>query len=252
MTGAADPGMDILYRDDYLVAVNKPAGLLVHRTSLDRHAATSALQLLRNQLGRHVYPVHRLDRPTSGVLLFGLSPGAARSLAAEFAERRVSKTYVAVVRGWTAPEGTIDHPMEEEKEAGQAAPVYRESVTRFRRLAVTEVPFPVGRYATSRYSLVRMSPLTGRRHQLRRHCKHILHPIIGDTHYGEGRHNRLFRSEFNCSRLLLAAVELSLQHPATAEPVTVRAPLDDEFECVVRRLGWSSAMPAGWLRQQER
>ena len=239
----------ILHHDEYLVAVSKPAGLLVHRSNLDRHASTSALQLLRSQLGRHVYPVHRLDRPTSGVLLFALSPETARSVAVEFAHRRVMKTYLAVVRGWVDIEGMIDHPLAEEQDGmhGPAAQTHRESVTEYRRLAVAELPFPVGRYATGRYSLVQMHPLTGRRHQLRRHFKHALHPIIGDTHYGEGRHNRLFRTELNCSRLLLAAVELSLQHPATGEPIIVRAPIDEDFGLVVKRLGWDSAMPPHWL-----
>lgn len=246
--------VEFLYQDEHLVAVSKPAGLLVHRTNLDRHATTSALQLVRNRLERHVYPVHRLDRPTSGVLLFALSPETAQTIAAEFAARRVSKRYLAVVRGCVDEQGMIDHPLAEDTdrmEGSRNSNPIREAVTEYRRLAAAELPFAVGRYPTSRYSLVEMRPVTGRRHQLRRHFKHFLHPIIGDTRYGEGRHNRFFRSELDCERLLLAAVELSLRHPSTGEPFTIDAPLDETFAAVVERLGWHAAVPSQWLKRRE-
>jgi len=239
--------LTILYRDAELVAVHKPAGLLVHRTNLDRHATVSALQLVRDQVGMHVYPVHRLDRPTSGVLLFALSPEVAQAVAAEFAARTVVKTYLAVVRGYVDEQGVLDHPLADEDDAGIRTTPPREAVTEYRRLAGTELPFAVGRYSTSRYSLVEVRPRTGRRHQIRRHLKHLMHPVIGDTRYGEGRHNRMFRNEFDCHRLLLAAVELSLNHPATGERLTVRAPLAADFAAVVERMGWSSAVPSPWI-----
>ncbi|MBT0663315.1 tRNA pseudouridine(65) synthase TruC [Geobacter pelophilus] len=246
-----DECLEVLYQDDYLVAVNKPSGLLVHRSPIDRHETRFALQTVRNQTGRRVYPVHRLDKPTSGVLLFAFSPEIARSLVECFAAGEVKKSYLAVVRGYAPDEGTIDYPLVEdqdkhdhiftgiEKEA-QAA------VTVFRCLARIELQSSVGRYATSRYSLVSAAPRTGRRHQLRRHFKHIFHPIIGDTRYGEGRHNRFFREEFGVHRLLLHAAELMFPHPITGAPVALIAPLDHEFRTLMERLGWLAAVPLEW------
>ena len=238
--------MEILYHDDHFVAVNKPAGLLVHRSPIDRHETRFALQVVRDLLGRRVYPVHRLDRATSGVLLFALSPDTACQLGAAFADGRMRKGYLTVVRGCLDDGGVIDHPLAgvtdrrllPSKSDGTA----RDAVTRYRRLASVELPFAVGRYATSRYSLAAASPVTGRRHQLRRHFKHIFHPVIGDTRYGEGRHNRFFREELGCSRLLLHARELTFHHPVGGEQVVISAPLDDSFAALLDRLGWREAV----------
>lgn len=243
--------MEILYLDDHLVAVNKPAGLLVHRSPIDRHETRFALQEVRAMLGRRVYPVHRLDKPTSGVLLFALAPETARSLADAFAGGGVTKRYLAVARGIVPDEGVIDHPLAEEPDrldgpAGDET-LPRPAVTAYRRLAAAELPFAVGRYPTSRYSLVLLEPRTGRRHQLRRHLKHLFHPIIGDTKHGEGRHNRLFREEFACGRLLLHAVELTLSHPVSGRPLTVTAPVDPSFAGLLERLGWRAAVPDRWM-----
>lgn len=237
--------VDILFRDDYLVAVHKPAGLLVHRSPIDRHETRFALQEVRDLLGCRVYPVHRLDKPTSGVLVFALDPATARSLGDAFAGGLADKTYLAVTRGIVPPEGIIDHPLSAEPDrldsakSSPAAP--QPAVTAFRRLAEAELPVATGRHATSRYSLAELSPRTGRRHQLRRHMKHIFHPIIGDTTYGEGRHNRFFRQELGCGRLLLHAAELSLPHPASGEILTIAAPPDRELARLLDRLGWLAA-----------
>ncbi|SNB47369.1 pseudouridine synthase [Geobacter sp. DSM 9736] len=241
--------MDVIYHDDHLIAVNKPPGMLVHRTSLDRQATTSILQQVRDRIGKRVYPVHRLDRPTSGVLLFALSPETAGAVAAQFTGMEVVKRYLAVVRGFIPEEGVVDYPLRDDPASSAVAKLspLREAVSLYRRIATTELPIGVGRYPTSRYSLAEMRPMTGRRHQLRRHLKHILHPIIGDTNYGEGRHNRLFRCEFGCSRLLLASVELSLRHPVTGERLMLNAPVGSEFAAVMERFGWRQALPDAWL-----
>lgn len=244
-----DRRLEILFRDEHFVAVNKPAGLLVHRSDLDRHETEFALQLVRDQMGRHVYPVHRLDRPTSGVLLFALSPEAARRAGEAFDSDVVRKIYQAVVRGIAAEEALIDYPLQElperfaaKSETGNGDA--KEAVTAYRRLAVVELPLPLGNFPTVRYSLLEVRPRTGRRHQIRRHLKHLFHPIIGDTTYGEGRHNRLFRNELGCSRMLLHAAELSFPHPWSGETVTISAPLDEEFADVMNRLGWRDTLPS--------
>jgi tRNA pseudouridine65 synthase len=238
--------LTVLYQDDYMVAVSKPSGLLVHRSPIDRHESRFALQMVRNQTGQRVYPIHRLDKPTSGVLLFAFSPEMARLLVESFAAGEVRKSYLAVVRGYAPDEDTIDYPLVEEQDkhdypVSKTDKGAQEAITDFRTLARIELPCAVGRYNSARYSLVSASPRTGRRHQLRRHFKHIFHPIIGDTRYGEGRHNRFFREELGSHRLLLHAAELSLQHPVTGTSMKIVAPLDPDMTALVERLGWLDA-----------
>jgi tRNA pseudouridine65 synthase len=228
--------LDILYRDDWLVAVDKPTGLLVHRTELAR-AETFALQLVRNQLRRRVYAIHRLDRPTSGVLLFGLTPEAAVSMSRQFERRQVTKRYLAVVRGWPEREGVIDYPLADRPDRPP-----RSALTRYRLLAQAELPFAVGRYPTSRYSLAEAAPETGRFHQIRRHFHHIFHPLIGDTTHGEGRHNRFFRETLGVGRLLLHARSLAFSHPVTGIDLRIEAPLDVQWGGLLEELGWGQAI----------
>lgn len=222
-----------LYRDDHLLAVHKPAGLLVHRSPIDRHETEFALQYARGlNGGEHVYPVHRLDRPTSGVLLFARDQDTARVVGQAMMAGDIRKTYVALVRGWAPEQGVIDHPLREEPEdrrlKGQPQPV-REAITGFRCLSTTEIPVAIERYPSSRYSLVELQPGTGRKHQLRRHMKHINHPIIGDANHGRGRHNRYFAERFGEGRLMLAAVRLELCHPVTGQALVISAPPEDSF-----------------------
>ena len=236
-----DRALDILYADEFLVAIAKPAGLLVHRTALARTAREFALQRLRDQLGRTVYPVHRLDRATSGVLLFALSAEVQARLGAAFEAGSVQKRYLAIVRGWPA-ECLIDHPLRRLADDGTArADVPQSACTALATLATAEIPVRVDRYPTARYALVALSPTTGRRHQLRRHLRHISHPIIGDTSYGQGRHNRLFRERFGSARLLLHAWRLDLAHPIGAAPLSVTAPPPADFAGVAAALGWPSS-----------
>ncbi len=237
----ADDPLPIIHRDDWLIAIHKPSGLLVHRSDLDRHETRFAVQMLRDQIGRPVWPAHRLDRGTSGVLLFALDRQVGAALSGQFERGEVAKRYLAVVRGFPAESGVIDHPLAPLADAyagiaggGAAQP----ASTRYRRLATAELPHRVDRYPCSRYALVALRPLTGRRHQLRRHMKHIAHPIIGDATHGKGAHNRLFLDLFGCQRLLLAAVALGLTHPVSGEPLSLRAPPAADFAHVLRRLGW--------------
>lgn len=226
-------GLPILYRDAHYVGVDKPAGMLVHRTQIDRERNHVALQVLRDQLGQRVWPVHRLDRPTSGLLLFGLNPEAARALAEAFAQRRVVKRYLAVVRGWAPEQGRVERGVKARDQVSRPL-----GITDYRRLAQVELPIPVGPYPAARYSLLELRPLTGRRHQLRYHCAHLGHPIIGDTTYGRGEHNRLFRDQLGCRRLLLIAAGLAFRHPLSGAAVELSVQPDRELEALFARLGW--------------
>jgi len=239
--------LDILYRDEWLVAINKPAGLLVHRSMIDKHETRFAMQMLRDQIGQPVYPIHRLDKPTSGVLLFALNSDTARKIGDIFSAHETEKEYLAVVRGYTNEQGIIDYPLKEELDKksdrkAQQDKEAQEAVSEYRRLGTVELPHPVGRYDTARYSLLSVKPKTGRRHQIRRHLKHIFHPIVGDTTHGDGKQNAFFRDDLNCHRLLLASTSLSFPHPETGEHIVIRAPLEDSFSEVIDTLGWSGVL----------
>ena len=239
--GQARDRLAVLYADEHLVVIDKPSGLLVHRSPIDRHETRFAVQLLRDQLGKRVYPVHRLDKGTSGTLVFALDRGTATSLAEQFADQRVGKTYLAIVRGWPAAHGVIDHPLDAVRDAYAPAADSGSKPCRtvFRTLATVELPVQVDRYSTSRYALVELEPETGRRHQLRRHLAHLSHPIIGDSTYGKGRHNRLFADRYGVYRLLLACVGLEFTHPATGATVSVQADAGPEFDALRRQLPWA-------------
>ncbi len=236
--------LDILYRDDCLVAIHKPTGLLVHRSDIDRHETRFAVQLLRDQIGQRVHPLHRLDKGTSGVLLFALDAASAREVGGQFQRDGVNKRYLAIVRGWPPEAGAIDHPLSRQfddygRKFSAGSPTEAlPAVTEFRRLATIELPEAVDRYPTSRYALVELAPKTGRQHQLRRHLKHIAHPVIGDATWGKGIHNRFFRQRFGCGRLLLACTRLDLRHPQDGRALSITAPLEDSFAKVSSTLGW--------------
>lgn len=231
----------VLYRDDYLVAMHKPSGMLVHPTKADRHEQRIALPLLRDQIGQYLYPVHRLDKPTSGVLIFALDPDTARELAGAFQAHEVRKDYLAMVRGWPPLGGIIDQPLaprdpDSRKRKRRKTP--QAAMTLYHRLACTSLPISVdGRYPHTRYSLVRLRPITGRRHQLRRHLKSRNHPLIGDVNYGKGTHNRFFREQYGLNRLMLCAVNLSLAHPVTGKPVQIQTTPDRDFANVAQAVG---------------
>ncbi|OED48067.1 pseudouridylate synthase [Endozoicomonas sp. (ex Bugula neritina AB1)] len=235
--------LDIIYQDDALVVVNKPSGLLVHRSMIDRHETRFAMQIVRDQVGKHVFPLHRLDKPTSGVLIFALSSELAKVAGEQFQQRNTYKRYRAVVRGYSPESGAIDHGLKEEldkiadKKARQDKPA-QEAVTEYKRLATVELPVTIDRYPQSRYSLVEAIPKTGRKHQIRRHMKHISHPIIGDAKHGKGVHNRYFRNHFNAGRLLLHCSEMHVEHPASGVLLEFKASMDDTFIQLFRRFGW--------------
>ncbi len=235
--------LEIIYQDEYFVAVNKPAGMLVHRSWLDKHETQFVMQTLRDQIDQHVFPLHRLDRPTSGVLVFALSSEVASQVMPMFANHEMEKTYHAIVRGWIEEGDVLDYALKVEldkiadKFASQDKEA-QEAITAYEPLAKVEVPHSTGRFPTSRYCLMEMKPKTGRKHQLRRHMAHLRHPIVGDTSHGDGKHNRLFREVYDSHRLLLHASSLEFIHPFTGEKLVMKADVDETWQKLCAEFDW--------------
>jgi tRNA pseudouridine65 synthase len=224
--------LDILFRDEHLVAINKPHDLLVHRSPIAADAEEFALQLLRDQVGQKVNPVHRLDRKTGGVLLFAFSKPVEISMQKQFADNLVSKKYLAIVCGHTLDNGNIDYPLRKENGTLQ------EAFTTYRTLNRAELDVAFGKHATSRYSLVEATPATGRMHQLRKHFAHIFHPIIGDRTHGCNKQNKLFKEKWEMNTMLLHASSIAFNHPVTGDRINIEAPLQKEFARMMELMGW--------------
>jgi len=232
-----DFDIPVLFSDGDVLIVNKPAGILVHRSEDTSRHEPAILQIMRDRSGQHLYPAHRLDRPTSGVLVLARSRDMAAILNRQWAQTQ--KTYIAVVRGFTPEQLRIDHPLRDLDDPTAAA---QEAVTDLRRLATVELDQAVDRYPRTRYSLCQLQLQTGRRHQLRRHCKSIFHPIIGDTVYGHGAHNRFFREVIGVSRLLLHHLQMELDHPRTGQKLQLRAEPDQDWQRVLHEFRWNQAL----------
>jgi len=216
--------IEVRYADDWLAVVDKPAGLMVHDSALARDAQEFLADKLRAQFGRSPFLIHRLDRATSGGLLVAFDRDTASALGAQWMARTVDKHYLAICRGWPDTEILVDHPLD----GGPGKPVKKPAVTRFTRLATTELSLPSSGFPTSRYALLRAEPLTGRYRQIRRHLKHLSHHLIGDTSHGDGRHNRHFRM-LGIHRMLLHAERLGFDHPQTGQRLVIDTPPADEF-----------------------
>ncbi len=227
------PPLQILYQDNHYVAIIKPFGLLVHRTDIAEHHKDFVLQKLRNQIRNWIYPIHRLDGPTTGVLVFGLHKKAASKLNNLFRKRSMKKTYYALVRGHAPDSGIIDHPI---LKYGNKHP--QNAITKYQTVAKGVLPIAQFGYEQLYYSLVRLQPQTGRMHQIRKHLKHINYPIICDRRYGDWRHNKLFNKEFGIKNLFLLAQKLEFVHPYTKENVTIEAPFSDDMLQIGQRFGW--------------
>lgn len=212
--------LEILYRDEHLIAINKPSGLLVHKSYYAGPADEYAVEKLTNQIGQKVHLVHRLDRKTSGVLLFALDKETLKLISDQFMSRDVEKKYIAILRGWTKEEETIDYDLTNENE------VIQNAITYYRRLQTSEIDLPFGKHETSRYSLVEAIPETGRFHQLRKHFKHILHPILGCRKHGCNKQNKLWLQTFNITAMPLHSHQLNFIHPVTSEEISIDASLN--------------------------
>jgi tRNA pseudouridine65 synthase len=233
--------IEILYQDEHLIAVNKPAGLLAHASRMATDVDVDLLDTLRQQVGGSIHLVHRLDRATSGLVLAARNSEMAGMLGRQFMERSVQKRYLGVVRGWPAAEGEIDYALPDVRDNSPRKP----ALTRFRTLATATVAVPLGKYPEQRYALVEASPHTGRYRQIRKHFHHVSHHLIGDTSHGRTEHNRLFKIEFGVHQLLLHAHQLDFQHPADARRMLLTAPLDAVWQKLLLRLDWQQHVPDG-------
>ncbi len=237
------PHLKIIYQDEHLVAIDKPSGLFVHRSPMDKHEIYFALQLVRDQVGQYVYPLHRLDRPTSGVLLFALSENVARLMGQQFSDRLIIKEYFALVRGHLNGEGLVDHALKEKLDKLGDKLVSRDkaaqtAVTSYQSIAQTTLPIPLGKYDSVRYSLVKLLPKTGRRHQIRRHLAHLRYPIIGDINYGDNKQNPFFHQHFGFKRLMLHAKALYFVHPITQKSVSIYSEFDQYWCDLFEQFQW--------------
>lgn len=225
--------LEIVYQDEDLIAINKPHGLLVHRSKMANDATEFALQMLRDQVGRQVSPVHRLDRKTSGLLLFAFEKEVEIAMHKQFQESLVAKKYLAILRGYAPDQLDIDYPLAKENGTMQ------EAFTSFNTLQRAEIDVAFGKHQTSRYSLVEATPKTGRMHQLRRHFAHIFYPIIGDRKHGCNKQNKFFKEQFEMTTMLLHASELAFNHPVTGKEVKLYANIHDEFKRVAQLMNFN-------------
>jgi tRNA pseudouridine65 synthase len=233
VTQSQDSSIAVLHVDANLAVVNKPAGLMVHDSKLARGEDDFLADRLREQFGKPVFLIHRLDRATSGCLLLAFDRDTAGALGKTVMSRAFEKEYLAVCRGWPEEEFVVDHPLD----GGPGKPEKKPAITRFQRIAAGELAMPSTGFETSRYALLKCWPQTGRFRQIRRHLKHVSHHLIGDTSHGDGRHNRNFRIN-GVHRMLLHAHGLGFDHPISGERIEVVAPLDAEFRKAFALFGW--------------
>ena len=229
----------LIHRDPQLLALHKPAGLLVHLSALDAHERDDVLSRLRAQGEGPVWPLHRLDKGTSGVLLLARDANTARQLGELFAGRQpgLDKRYLALVRGWPAEAGEIDEPLARDPELPSAGQLRLAACTRWQVLQRLCLPISTdGRHTDTRLALVAVQPLSGRRHQIRRHFKTLAHPLIGDATHGKGPLNRALAALLVQQRLWLHAERLSLPHPASGETLVLPAAPGPEWAALQ---GWA-------------
>jgi tRNA pseudouridine65 synthase len=226
--------IEILFEDEYIVVVNKPNDVLMYPSYYARNITDATLvELLNDQLQVKTSPLHRLDRKTSGVVIFGKSAEVAKAFEKLFAQHQIEKTYIAIVRGFSGNEGIIDTPIKN-NDTG----VYKDALTTYKTLLTYEWDMPVTPYDKSRYSLIELTPKTGRMHQLRKHLNKINHPIIGDHKYGDRNYNKTFTKEFSFDKLLLHAKQLRFTHPFTHQEMEVNASIPENWKVVLKTFNW--------------
>ena len=229
----------IVFEDDYLLCVSKPNNVLVHHAFHSRNVAEedSLLQLIKNELGIKVYPIHRLDRKTSGIILLAKETHFVSKFQELFTNNEINKTYFGIVRGFSPETKTIDSPVK-----GRDANVHKEALTHLKTLEKVTLNIPVKPYDSSRYSLVELSPKTGRMHQLRVHSNKISHPLIGDPKYGDKNHNLMFEENFGCTNMFLHAGKLDFKHPFTTEELTLKATFPKDWVTLFDEFSWGNPL----------
>jgi len=228
--------IEIVYEDDYLIAVNKPNNFIVHESHYARNIKEiTLLDFLYQQLGYHVYPIHRLDRKTSGILVLLKNKEFVAQFQALFTSNSINKTYYAIVRGFSKDSDSIDSPVKNDDTG-----VYKDALTKYETIQQFETEIPVHPYNTSRYSLVKLTPETGRMHQLRIHLNKISHPIVGDYKYGDRFHNRMFENELNCIYMFLHAYSLEFIHPITNKKLVLSANFPNDWDKIFKKFNWNS------------
>jgi tRNA pseudouridine65 synthase len=223
--------LKLIFQDEHLVVAHKPAGMLVHRSRLATDRRTM-MHVLRDQIGQDVYPIHRLDRGTAGLVLFALDAETASKLGKSMMAQQFDKTYLAIVRGWPPESGTIDHPLEKDG-SGEM----QHAVTHYQCLAKAEIAVAVDRYATARYSLLSIQLETGRMHQIRRHFAHVRHPILGDRKRGDRHHNRMWREVQGIEGMMLLAWKIKFNHPHSGEALEFSTTPDEPMRATLEKLG---------------
>jgi len=227
--------IDILFEDDFILVVNKPNNVLIHKSYYARNITTpTLLHILKEQIGVALFPVHRLDRKTSGILILAKQKEIVAEFQELFNENKIQKTYIAIVRGIVESSSIIDSPVK-----NPDTKVYKKAETHCKPMFSKELDIPVHPYETSRYSLVQLSPSTGRMHQLRIHLNKVSHPIVGDYKYGDRFHNRMFENEFNCHNLFLHAVLLEFTHPKSNNHIKISAPFPSDWNKIFDLFNWN-------------
>lgn len=215
--------LPILFSDSHFTIINKPPGMLVHRTSIADDTAPVALQLLRDQLERTVFPVHRIDRPTSGIVIFAHTPEITKLLQDQLAAKDARKQYTALVRGW------MIEPVDCDRDVKNDRGMLKEAFTRFVPVEHFELALPTNRYPTARFTIVEAFPETGRWHQIRQHLAQLRHYIINDRVHGDGKQNKIFTQQLQLNELFLHARNLTFTHPVTGEVLMVEAPFPEHW-----------------------
>jgi len=225
----------ILYEDDFIVAINKPNNILVHHSSMSRNQQNqeNLIQLLKRKYHKRYYPIHRLDRKTSGIILFAKKKEYVSKFQELFIQNAIQKTYYGIVRGFSPTYILIDSDVK-----GRDSLVYKNAVTELTTITTKEIVIPVTPYNSSRYSLVKLQPKTGRLHQLRIHLNKINHPLIGDPKYGDRFHNRMFIKEFSCDKLFLHAGLLVFNHPFTHKEILLKADFPKDWNTIFNVFNW--------------
>ena len=231
--------LEIIFEDVYLLCVNKPNNMLVHHAYHSRNVAdeTSLLRLILDKTGLKVYPIHRLDRKTSGIILLTKETTYVSKFQELFTNNEIHKTYYGVLRGHSPSSKIIDSPVK-----GRDSNVHKEALTHLKTLEQITLDIPVKPYDTSRYSLVELSPKTGRMHQLRVHTNKISHPLIGDTKYGDKNHDIMFDENFGCKNLFLHAGKLEFIHPFSLEKLILKATFPKDWIGLFQKFSWRNPL----------